>query len=215
MVGLLAQVDVPESWWNSWALLAGATGVLAGFQGLHQRYAHESFRLAYRWWGLLYLLSRGVIPMIVFLIGHDSFGEGVGGPITALALGASTEMLLRTKLFLAQREEDGRVEDLLIGPFNLLRWYQDLFLDQMGPTCVEIRIASARQLVPNDLSFEDLLQRVNNRVHLCSESVRNDVVKIINIQPKPTLTDEQKKDELAHRLRSVLSGRMLRALFAE
>ena len=48
----------------------------------------------------------------------------------ALACGTGTEVVLRSKVYVKQTQTGGgNIEELLRGPFDLLRWYQNFFLE--------------------------------------------------------------------------------------
>ena len=209
-----AGLDGGDPSWTWWVLLAAASGVFAGFQGIYQRYGEESLHLCYRLWGLLYLFSRALIPAGLFLFARNSWGEELSMPVLAVCLGAGSEAVLRLKFFVKQKEnEDGSVEDLLIGPFNLLRWYQDWFLTQMGPSRWAIQRKSAKKLIPDNLSFDELIGRIETNLLLATKRVQELVQPIIDTA-KSEDEDDMQMAQLAFRLRHILSHRETKELFA-
>jgi hypothetical protein len=226
----LVLVDVPAgaltghggSYWFS--LLAFGVGVLAGFQALHNRYPQESLALAVRPVGLIYLGLRGAVPAGLFCI---SLGQAEVPPwILALGLGVSTELFLRLKFFIKENEKaDGTIEQILAGPFDLLKWYQDFFLGKLGVDRGDIRLEAVKKLLPKRLSFDDLCKRITDRLPIVENSVvRQEIADAVMAQQeafaKDTTTDatakeNRFKDRLGFGLMAVAEKRVIGQLVKE
>jgi hypothetical protein len=145
------------------ALLAFAVGGLAGFQAIYNRYGPNSPALATVRTGLVYLGIRGAPPAILFCIalGHTTIPVS----ILALCLGVSTEAFLRLTFFIAERQQpNGPPEPILAGPFDLLKWYQNLVLDKLLVDLGDLRKEAVEKLIPKHLTFDALCTRIEDRL---------------------------------------------------
>jgi hypothetical protein len=175
------------SYWLS--LLAFGFGVLAGFQALDNRYPQESLTLAVRPFGLTYLGLRGAVPASLFCI---ILGRVTVSPwVLALGLGVSTELFLRLKVFIKENQKpDGTIEQILAGPFDLLKWYQDFFLEKLGVDRGDIRLKAVKKLIPKSLSFEELCKRIADRLALVEDpAVRQKIDDAVNVQQETFTND--------------------------
>lgn len=218
----LARLDaaaVPQD--LGWTVLACGVGVLAGFQGIHGRYSQEAFRLAWSPWGIAYLATRAVVPGALFVYVARTGENPAPGWMLALGLGVSSEIVLRLRFFIQQRKlPDGSVEELMRGPFDLLRWYQDLFLDQMGSDLVSIRKASATRAIPKGVSFEELARRIRNNVlnHILETKRERVKAALKSVEDERAAAGGQPGDDhfvqrLAYSLRAIVTARELSDLF--
>lgn len=179
-------VDAGSYWFS---LLAFGVGVLAGFQALHNRYPQESLTLAIRPVGLIYLGLRGTVPAGLFCV---SLSQTTVPPwALALGLGVSTEIFLRLKLFIKENQRaDGTIEQVLAGPFDLLKWYQDLFLGKLGVDRGDIRLEAVKKLIPKKLGFEDLCRRIIDRLDIVEDSaVRRKIAAAVAAQQEAFAKD--------------------------
>lgn len=128
----------------AYALVSFAVGFLAGFQGIYERFRSDSLKAGGTLYGLAFLSSRGAIaalafetlPSPSFLIGHPLW--------RALIYGASVEVILRSKFYLKRISAGGgKFDDLVRGPFDLLRVYQDFFLTSIENNFVSETISRA------------------------------------------------------------------------
>ncbi len=209
----------PIFWWS---FLAAGVGVLSGFQGVYERYPNESPLLAVRPWGILYLLSRGALPAVIFLTIPASQAERFHPAVLALGLGVSAELVLRLVLFIKQsKAEGGTSTDVLVGPFDLLRWYQDLFLDRLGILVGEWRQDSVHNAIPLGMDFDSLCQQVENQLLLIQRDAAHEELKRVvrsvrdefdRAQDAPD-KEQRFKERLGFRIRNVVGERELRMLF--
>lgn len=126
------------------------------------RYPKASVTAALSLPGSVYLLTRGLLPGCIFaalyhygLIQSHLF-------LYALALGVGAETVLRSQILIKQStKESGGIDELIKGPLDLLRWYQDIFL-----TAISTKDArKAQDFVKTNLPSEDfkpLSQRVRD-----------------------------------------------------
>jgi len=147
-------------WSYLYSLVAFVIGGLAGFQGVYEKYNRDSIKASTTFPGFFYLLSRAAFPTAVFA---GSYGFGLIKSyllLAALACGTGAELFLRTKVFIKQGPtSQGSVEDLLKGPLDLLRWYQNLFLDAAASGLAERR----KNFIKKNLPREDAFQALHDR----------------------------------------------------
>jgi hypothetical protein len=150
---------------GSYALVAFVIGVLAGFQGIYERFRKSSWDACRTLLGVLYLLTRGLFAAIVygtvsatpFLTDHPFW--------RALICGAGAEVVLRSKFYVKRIDKGaGNFEDLIRGPLDLLRWYQDLFLTTIEDNKVKPKIRKVQQIVSRWNSFPLMHERFEERI---------------------------------------------------
>lgn len=148
--------------WNYlYSMVAFIIGGLAGFQGVYERYKKDSPKASTTLPGFFYLLTRAAFPAGIFA---GLYGSGLIESkllLTALACGTGAELFLRTKVFIKQEQRGpGNIEDLLKGPLDLLRWYQNLFLEAASTSLAQSKKAFVDKQLPDDVGFRDLCERV-------------------------------------------------------
>jgi hypothetical protein len=142
---------------------------------VYQRYDKESFAGATTLPGLLYLGSRAVIPAGVFtiLLARETITDNLW--LWAMVTGTSTEAVLRTKFFL-KKDEKNPDQDVLWGPFDLVKWYQELVLTSIGPRLSARNIRPVEQLLRLITSFDAFAQRAFARLNgLTNATVREEL----------------------------------------
>jgi|GEM_PF-1754266 len=148
--------------WNYlYSLVAFVIGGLAGFQGVYERHKKDSPKASTTLAGFSYLLTRALFPSTIF--GGLYAAKLVDSKllITSLACGTGAELFLRTKIFIKQEQKAaGSIEDLLKGPLDLLRWYQNLLLEAASTSLAESKKEFVEKNLPATLGFEELCQRV-------------------------------------------------------
>src|SRR5206468_13045415 len=132
------------------ALLSASIGILAGFQGIYERFKRGALRAAISLPGLFYLLTRGGLPYAVFLIAWYKRFVVDNIWFWAMVNGAGTEAFLRARVYVKQTGADGKTEELLKGPFDLLKWYQNLFLDLADDAVGRSRLNWVKRTIPKD-----------------------------------------------------------------
>lgn len=155
------------------ASLAFAIGVLAGFQGIFEKYKKDSVGSALTVPGVFYLLTRGIFPVIffVFLYSRHWFQNAIW--LQAIVLGLASEAVLRSKFYI-KRSSRGDLDptgDVLWGAFDLLRSYQNYFLEEIDGS----RAGQRLRIVVNALNTvrENNLNRNVSFVELCSIIEKN------------------------------------------
>jgi hypothetical protein len=147
-------------WKYLYFLLSFSVGLLAGFQGIYDRYKRDSLHTLYTSSGIIYILTRGIIPAIIYLV---LYGTGVIESrlaIWALGCGTGAELILRMKFYIKEEHTDVGSIELLRGPFDLLRWYQNYFLESIADSLAESRKRFVILHLPANMDFEDLCDRV-------------------------------------------------------
>jgi hypothetical protein len=150
-----------------WAFVAAVIGGAAGFQGIYESYRKDSFSGIRCTPGLLYLLSRAAVPAATFC------GLYATGLVTtnlwlwALVSGTGSEALLRSNFFIkkadmpSQQAAAGSKEaeiqpDVMFGPLDLLKWWQDLALTSLGPHLGRDRLTFVKKYTPTFDNFPKL-----------------------------------------------------------
>jgi len=150
-------------------LLAFLVGILSGFQFIAGKYTKSPFRAARTFFGLAYLTIRGAIASIAFVILYATSGIRNWLPMWALITGASAEILLRTKIFVLEKQSPSGVsEEVMLGPLNLLVFFQGFFLDAIKERLSIIitgdRMNMLRKYLPQELTFEQFYDRVDRNL---------------------------------------------------
>lgn len=141
-----------------YALLAFAVGAAAGFQGIYQRYEKDSGRAAGTFWGVVYLLSRAIVPAVVFVGLFRSRLDTPFLPLYALGCGVGAEALLRTQFYIkSAKTPEGAFQEIFKGAFDLLRWYQGFFLQSIAGGLAAIRQRTVRRALPEGQNFRGLV----------------------------------------------------------
>jgi hypothetical protein len=158
------------------ATLAGIVGLLSGFQGIYERYHVDSLRAGATAPGFFYLVTRAALPSVLFVVAYSyNLISSDMLLLKALGFGTGTEVLLRSRVYVKQTEKgSAQLEDLLRGPLDLLKWYQDLFLGLAAARLAEIRREFIDNHLPSGRSFTDLrIDVLNNLGAWPNEDERN------------------------------------------
>src|SRR6266849_6663922 len=120
--------------WNYlYCLLALLVGLLAGFQGIYNRYKKDSMDALGTLPGIAYLLSRGLMPATGFIIVYATGLIETRLAVWSLGFGLGTETALRTRFYLGDAQKPGgNIEAVSKGLADLLQWYQNRFLESMA-----------------------------------------------------------------------------------
>lgn len=148
--------------WNYlYSIVAFAIGGLAGFQGVYERYKKDSPKASTTFAGFAYLLTRAVFPAGIFAGLYGSQVVQTNLLVSALACGTGAELFLRSKIFIKQEQKGtGNVEDLLKGPLDLLRWYQNLLLEAASTSLAQSKKTFVEKHLDHAVEFQDLCERV-------------------------------------------------------
>jgi hypothetical protein len=153
-----------DFWGYSWSVLAFTFGALAGYQGIYDVYGPDSNRALRAFPGVLYLLTRGGLPALVFIALYQ-YGVIKQFPwLQAAACGAGWEIFLRSRIYVRQVRSGGGMEELFRGPFDLLRWYQNLFLTGIDNRLAKEKIAFVANALPAGVDFPALVDQVLGRL---------------------------------------------------
>lgn len=138
----------------AYAAISFLVGVLAGVQGVAAKYRGDTVKSSLTLPGLFYLFTRGAQPAALFAIAYYNHWMQTWLFVMALAFGVGAEVFLRSQFLVKQTTgPNGAIDDLLRGPLDLLRWYQDQCL-----TYVDTARAQKRQdFISRNLPKEDFL----------------------------------------------------------
>jgi|SRR5882724_900291 hypothetical protein len=148
--------------WNYlYSIVAFLIGGLAGFQGVYERYKKDSAKASVTLPGFSYLLTRAVFPAGIFAALYASQVVQTNLLVSALACGTGAELFLRSKIFIKQEQKGaGNVEDLLKGPLDLLRWYQNLLLEAASTSLAQSKKVFVDKHLDRTVEFQELCERV-------------------------------------------------------
>lgn len=152
-------------WYYLFTVVAFAVGGAAGFQGIYERYKKDSIVALRSPPGILYLASRGMLPAVMFS-GLYSSGS-IRGHLTiwALSCGAGVELVLRSQFYVKQTNiRGGLQEEMVRGPFDLLKWYQGLFLEAIAERLAKARLKAVRCVAGGEVPFLSLCDRVDENL---------------------------------------------------
>lgn len=194
----------------SWAILSFLIGIGAGFKDLYERYPDAFEVAAGQWPGTCYLLSRGVLPAAVFVVLFETGVIATRLPLQALAIGTGAELFLRSSFLVKTAQKPaGTIDEVLKGPLDLFRWYQDFFLI----TLLSDRVAARKnEWMKNNLppgTFDALCARVigNLDVLQAEDQRRKQIVSAIT-----TLEQEREREKNAGSDSATLDAKYRRKL---
>src|SRR2546423_7463762 len=197
-------------------------GLLAGFQGIHQRYDEDPYNAALTLPGILYLLTRGIVPAAVYVTLYSS--NLMPNPLWLWSLvcgTAGTELILRTKIFIKEdRSAEGAPHELMYGPFDLLRWYQNLFLESVmkhlptywGNWAVKV---VGEILKDKKMTFNEMCEKIKSNLHFFErkpklhQAINQEADKFL-AQYDMVVKENQMTQERDEKLRHTLCYRILR-----
>ena len=149
------------TWDYLYCRLAFFVRLLAGFQGIYNRYRKDSLDALGTLPGIAYLLSRGLIPATVFVVAYATGLIESRLPVWSLGFGLGAETALRTKFYLGEaKKPGGNIEEVTRGLADLLQWYQSRFLESMADSLAESRKRFVNAELPKAVSFPELCIRV-------------------------------------------------------
>jgi hypothetical protein len=153
------------------SLAAFLIGSLSGFQAIHVRYPTASIRAARTIPGSFYLFTRGALPASIFVaLYHYGLIKSYLF-LYSLALGTGAEAFLRSQILVRQStKEGGGVDELLRGPLDLLRWYQDVFLVAISTVDARQSLEFVKTHLPRE-DFKSLCRRVRDNLGAFHEPI--------------------------------------------
>jgi hypothetical protein len=141
-----------------YAIVSFVVGAAAGYQGISERYNKDATAAAGTSMGVLYLFTRGGVSSIGFIVLYAAGYLHNWLGVFSFVCGTSTEVVLRSTIFVKQAPTpDGHFDELLRGPFDLLKWYQGKFLESIAGQLARKRKSTVRKLLPSGKSFAELM----------------------------------------------------------
>jgi len=119
----------------AFSAVAFIVGVAAGGQDVSSRYPADTVKSSFTVPGLFYLATRGAVPAALFAAAYYNHWIQTWLFLCALGFGAGAEAFLRSQFLVKQSTApNGGIEEVLKGPLDLLRWYQDKCLGSIDTT---------------------------------------------------------------------------------
>lgn len=205
----------PVDWNLAFVILTFLIGCVAGFQGVYEKFKSDTPKAIVTFHGLSYLITRGAIPSVAFVILYFSDAIDQKYILWAIGCGFVYESVLRSMFYIKKEQAaNGPTDlDILRGPFDLLKWYQNYFLESAMRTLTPYYNEQARRKigfvtsnVPINKNFEDLYKDALEKIEggypepLKTELKEN--IKMIKIKfdrTKNQVNSQQELDELESR----------------
>lgn len=145
--------------------------------------------------GVIYLLTRGLSSALFFL-GLYHFGYIKNYLILqAPAIGIEAEIFFRSRVCMRKTQKKGNdIEELSRGPYDLLLWYQGLFLKYIPPHLIESRANFAEKIAEGELTFLELCNNVDNSLSALSDKLVESKVKEGIVKLKRKFKKEQQEN---------------------
>jgi hypothetical protein len=220
-----------ESWdpYYFLSLVSFLVGGASGFQGIYETYRKDSPRVAVTLPGFFYLISRGAVPSILFLLLYSRKIIEDNLFIWALACGTGVELILRSKISIKQtQEQGGNIQELLRGPLDLLRWYEALFLEYAAASIGERRkqfiernlpkqefLETYRQIYDNIYAWPQEITRreIEGELEKLKIEFENDLIKIVISENDKIIIEQRYRLLLGYKLLNIVGQRGFRTLF--
>lgn len=147
--------------WNYlYLFLSFLVGILSGLQAVYSRYPTDSISAARTIPGCSYLFTRGALPAVIFAVLYHLGTIQTGLFFYALGIGVAWEGILRSQFLIKQTPKaGGGIDELIKGPLDLLRWYQDLFLLSIDTKKARASLQFVKQQMPQG-DFKTLCTKV-------------------------------------------------------
>ena len=113
---------------------------------------------------MFYLLTRGAVPAVIFAALYHYQVIESKLLLQALACGTGTEIILRSRVNVKGVQKNDSIEELLRGPLDLLRWYQNLLLKSTDSRLARSNIRFVRRHLPKGADFPFLCDRILNNI---------------------------------------------------
>jgi hypothetical protein len=149
-------------------------GLASGFQGIAERYTEEAGLALRTNPAKLYLLTRGLISLVAFVgIYSAGFFQPTSAPSILLysaGCGLGLEIVLRSRItIIGGGKPDKAEEELVIGLFDLVKWYQNRWLKMIGKHLPRQRLKVFFKYVPQGVSLAVLCDRVQGNLAAISD----------------------------------------------
>jgi hypothetical protein len=150
---------------NLYVIIAFLGGVAAGILGIYERFREDSWKVSLTFLGQLYILSRGLLPSAVFVIVSATSLLKDQPLLRAVLCGVCSEAFLRSKFYVKRVAKGaGNFEDLVRGPLDALRWYQDQFLTPIEGNLAKSKIQRVETIVSRWNTFTQMHERFEDRI---------------------------------------------------
>jgi hypothetical protein len=162
---------VNTPWWI--IFLPTAIGLLSAGQAIQSKQGSDFFSALSTAWGSVYWLSRGLVPAATYLVWYFAQHPPAHSVLAATLCGLGSEAFLRTKLYVGQAPPStsgGKAEDIFVGLFNLIEWYQAYFLKRSGIALAKRR----RKLVSEMLKATSDFRTLSRHVKASAASLNED-----------------------------------------
>jgi hypothetical protein len=148
-----------------YALGAALLGLVAGFQGVCDRFQSNYFKAAINPLGITYMVSRALVSTVTFF-GASAISILPGHPLyRAFLCGLGAETLLRSRFYaLRVKKAEGTYEDWVKGPLDAWRWWQNLLLTTIDNRFSQDSIAPVEKIASSWESIEEMCEVFNHRI---------------------------------------------------
>ncbi len=155
----LYTLDVDQPLYVICLLLTFAFGMIASFQSIYENFESE-YSVAFKTLpGYVYFAIRGAVPLFTFLLLFETqnIPDALPPLLVALLCGVGAEAFLRTNFYIKKGDD----EDILMGGFALLEWYQNFFIKKMGENRADMRKRFVKKNMKNPF-LQSYRSAINN-----------------------------------------------------
>ncbi len=194
-------------------------GLFAGFQGVYERCGKDSLLASRTFPGTAYLLSRGGVPAALYSLAFSSNLISSDLWLWAAAIGSGAEIFLRSQFYIRQTEvpqtadsqQPGQLLELVRGPLDLLRWYQNLFLGLADNQLAEGRRVFVEKHMPKK-PFEELCDLVLTNKDAFNDPSINQQIENITLRFKEEFLESGDTSDLRQRKYALKLGYRIRSI---
>lgn len=137
--------------WAWQALLPPCIGALSGYQAIWGKFPANSRQALTKFGSWGYLVSRMAVPFVGYALWFKNQTPPSHSWIVAVAWGLGTEMVLRCRFYVGDKHTTaGQTEAVFKGVFDLVEWYQKLWLNHVGTQLASARNAFVADLVKGE-----------------------------------------------------------------
>jgi hypothetical protein len=156
-----APVSVAAGWHQLTFALPFIIGIASGGQSIHGKLGGDWLQVLKTLPGCVYWISRGLVPVICYNALLATKLEGHHSIVAAMVSGLGSEAVLRSRFFIGSKNSNGKAEDVYKGVFDLVEWYQTLFLQMASNGLAEGRLKFMKAVVGDVTDFPAFCARAN------------------------------------------------------
>src|SRR6266852_3482707 len=153
------------------AFLSGLLALLFAFQAIFERFGSYALSASTTLPGIVYLLSRGLLAALAFIsLCKLHLVDNAWLWLDVIATVLAVELFLRTSFYIRRMPtRNGYVEELRLGPYELLRWYESRVSEAISEALALRRRYFVERVLPSGLTFMELSEKVLQNLGGCPD----------------------------------------------